>query len=63
MKKFIAFFKESFPKEYGKIRFPDTTGYRYSPTDYHGQPPCRRRGLLAESGGESDLVESEFADS
>src|SRR5512136_833428 len=25
-KKFLALFKEAFPKEYGKIRFPDTTG-------------------------------------
>src|SRR5512134_3785180 len=24
--KFLALFKEAFPKEYGKIRFPDTTG-------------------------------------
>src|SRR5512136_2418461 len=25
-KRFLALFKEAFPKEYGKIRFPDTTG-------------------------------------
>jgi isocitrate dehydrogenase len=25
-KKFLALFKEAFPKEYGKIRFPDSTG-------------------------------------
>src|SRR5439155_9826592 len=25
-KKFLALFKESFPKEYAKIRFPETTG-------------------------------------
>ena len=32
-------------------------GYRYSPTDYHAQPLCRRNGLPLES----DFVESDLA--
>src|SRR5271165_2767252 len=30
-KKFLALFKEAFPKEYGKIRFPETSGIGLKP--------------------------------
>src|SRR6266853_6780006 len=35
-KKFLALFKEAFPKEYGKIRFPDTTGIGIKPVSREG---------------------------
>ncbi len=35
-KKFLAWFKETFPKEYGKIRFPDTSGIGIKPVSREG---------------------------
>src|SRR5213593_3687781 len=35
-KKFLAFFKEAFPKEYGKIRFPETSGIGIKPVSREG---------------------------
>jgi len=35
-KKFLAFFKESFPKQYKKIRFPETSGIGIKPVSKEG---------------------------
>jgi isocitrate dehydrogenase len=35
-KKFLSLFKEAFPKEYGKIRFPETTGIGVKPVSTEG---------------------------
>src|SRR5512141_2932625 len=35
-KKFLAMFKEMFPKEYGKIRFPETSGIGIKPVSKEG---------------------------
>jgi isocitrate dehydrogenase len=35
-KKFLQFFKENFPKEYGKIRFPETSGIGIKPISKDG---------------------------
>src|SRR5215510_13323543 len=35
-KKFLALFKEAFPKEFGKIRFPETTGIGIKPVSREG---------------------------
>jgi len=35
-KKFLTLFKEAFPKEYGKIRFPETTGIGIKPVSIEG---------------------------
>jgi isocitrate dehydrogenase len=35
-KKFLTLFKEAFPKEYGKIRFPETTGIGIKPVSKEG---------------------------
>jgi len=35
-KKFKELFKESFPKEYGKMRFPDTSGIGFKPVSLEG---------------------------
>jgi isocitrate dehydrogenase len=35
-KKFLALFKEAFPKEYGKIRFPDSSGIGIKPVSHDG---------------------------
>ncbi len=35
-KKFLALFKEAFPKEYGKIRFPETSGIGIKPVSQEG---------------------------
>jgi isocitrate dehydrogenase len=35
-KKFLTLFKEAFPKEYGKIRFPETTGIGVKPVSKEG---------------------------
>jgi isocitrate dehydrogenase len=35
-KKFLALFKDAFPKEYGKIRFPETTGIGIKPVSREG---------------------------
>src|SRR3989440_7723020 len=35
-KKFLAMFKEAFPKEYGKIRFPGTSGIGIKPDSQEG---------------------------
>src|SRR6266496_4452716 len=35
-KKFLAMFKEAFPKEYGKIRFPSTSGIGIKPVSQEG---------------------------
>jgi isocitrate dehydrogenase len=34
--KFLAMFKEAFPKEYGKIRFPDSSGIGIKPVSHDG---------------------------
>ena len=34
--KFLALFKEAFPKEYGKIRFPDSSGIGIKPVSHEG---------------------------
>src|ERR1700677_3590302 len=47
VKKFLAMFKEAFPKEYAKIRFPNTSGIGIKPVSQEGTerlgrsaPPC-----------------------
>lgn len=35
-KKILAFFKENFPKDYGKIRFPETSGLGLKPVSQEG---------------------------
>ena len=35
-KKFLALFKEAFPKEYGKIRFPESSGIGIKPVSHEG---------------------------
>ena len=42
-KKFLALFKEAFPKEYGKIRFPGTSGIGIKPVSQEGRD--RKRSL------------------
>lgn len=44
-KKFLALFKEAFPKEYGKIRFPDTTGIGIKPVSREGSERLIRSAL------------------
>ena len=35
-RKFLALFRDAFPKEYGKIRFPDTSGIGFKPVSREG---------------------------
>ncbi len=36
VRRFLAWFKESFPKEYGKIRFPESSGMGFKPVSREG---------------------------
>src|SRR5688572_26229907 len=44
-KKFLQLFKEAFPKEYTKIRFPDTTGIGVKPVSREGSERLIRSAL------------------
>lgn len=44
-KKFLTLFKEAFPKEYGKIRFPDTTAIGIKPVSVEGSERLIRAAL------------------
>ncbi|PWT70247.1 MAG: NADP-dependent isocitrate dehydrogenase [Proteobacteria bacterium] len=44
-KKFLALFKEAFPKEYGKIRFPNTSGIGIKPVSTEGSERLIRSAL------------------
>src|SRR5262249_11731285 len=44
-KKFLALFKEAFPKEYGKIRFPETSGIGIKPVSREGTERLVRAAL------------------
>jgi isocitrate dehydrogenase len=44
-KKFLALFKEAFPKEYGKIRFPNTSGVGIKPVSQEGTERLVRSAL------------------
>jgi isocitrate dehydrogenase len=45
VKKFLALFKEAFPKEYSKIRFPETTGIGIKPVSQEGTERLVRAAL------------------
>jgi isocitrate dehydrogenase len=44
-KKFLAMFKESFPKEFGKIRFPETSGIGIKPVSKDGSERLIRAAI------------------
>jgi isocitrate dehydrogenase len=44
-KKFLALFKEAFPKEYGKIRFPDSSGIGIKPVSHEGSDRLVRSAI------------------
>jgi isocitrate dehydrogenase len=44
-KKFLALFKEAFPKEYGKIRFPESSGIGIKPVSREGSERLIRSAL------------------
>src|SRR5438067_6938914 len=44
-RKFLALFKEAFPKEYGKIRFPETSGIGIKPVSQEGTERLVRSAL------------------
>src|SRR5262249_47987697 len=44
-KKFLTLFKEAFPKEYGKIRFPETSGIGIKPVSREGTGRLVRSAL------------------
>jgi isocitrate dehydrogenase len=44
-KKFLALFKEAFPKEYGKIRFPDSSGIGIKPVSHEGSDRLIRAAI------------------
>ncbi len=44
-KKFLALFKEAFPKEYGKIRFPETSGIGIKPVSREGSERLIRAAI------------------
>jgi isocitrate dehydrogenase len=44
-KKFLALFKQAFPKEYAKIRFPNTTGIGIKPVSQEGSERLIRSAL------------------
>jgi isocitrate dehydrogenase len=44
-KKFLALFKEAFPKEYGKIRFPETSGIGIKPVSREGSERLIRSAI------------------
>src|SRR6516164_9091420 len=45
VKKFLALFKEAFPKEYSKIRFPETSGIGIKPVSREGSERLIRSAL------------------
>jgi isocitrate dehydrogenase len=44
-KKFLSLFKEAFPKEYGKVRFPETSGIGLKPVSREGSERLTRAAL------------------
>ncbi|MGH2592774.1 MAG: isocitrate/isopropylmalate family dehydrogenase, partial [Anaerolineae bacterium] len=44
-RKFLALFEEAFPKEYGKIRFPDTSGVGIKPVSREGSERLIRAAI------------------
>src|SRR5437016_5596627 len=44
-KKFLSLFKEAFPKEYGKIRFPETSGIGIKPVSREGSERLIRSAI------------------
>jgi isocitrate dehydrogenase len=44
-KKFLALFKEAFPKEFGKIRFPETSGIGIKPVSQEGSERLIRAAI------------------
>ncbi|NTU63599.1 MAG: NADP-dependent isocitrate dehydrogenase, partial [Chloroflexi bacterium] len=44
-KKFLALFKEAFPKEYSKIRFPDSSGIGIKPVSHEGSDRLFRAAI------------------
>ncbi len=44
-RKFLALFKEAFPKEYGKIRFPDSSGIGIKPASREGSERLVRAAI------------------
>src|SRR5205807_1644277 len=44
-KRFLALFREAFPKEYGKIRFPETSGIGIKPVSREGSERLIRSAL------------------
>ena len=45
VKKVLAFLKETFPKSYGKVRFPDTTAVGFKPVSVEGSERLIRAAL------------------
>ncbi len=45
VKKFMAWFKENFPKEYGRIRFPETAGIGIKPVSQEGSERLIRAAI------------------
>jgi isocitrate dehydrogenase len=45
VKKFLSLFKEAFPREYGKIRFPETSGVGIKPVSREGSERLIRSAL------------------
>ncbi|HVJ62120.1 MAG TPA: NADP-dependent isocitrate dehydrogenase [Tahibacter sp.] len=45
LKKFMAMFKEAYPKEYGKIRFPETSGIGFKPVSKEGSERLIRAAI------------------
>jgi isocitrate dehydrogenase len=45
VKKFLALFKEAFPKDYGKIRFPETSGIGIKPVSREGSERLIRSAM------------------
>lgn len=45
VKKFLALFKENFPKEYGRIRFPETSGIGIKPVSREGSERLIRAAI------------------
>ncbi len=57
VKKFLGLFKEAFPKEYGKIRFPETSGIGIKPVSREGTERLVRSALqyaIAQQAQEPD---------
>src|SRR5205085_9663573 len=57
VKKFLSLFKEAFPKEYGKIRFPETSGVGIKPVSKEGTERLVRSALqYAVANGRKSLT-------